>query len=650
MKVMVRVSNLVRLMMLMVSCSVGGVLASGPSVAPATANEVDSQEELKVSANVYPEAVVRHDLNANTVDGETVITRRKTVVNVGVLAIRGRLYAEHRWQPTMDWLTHQVPNTHFELMPLTLKEMAEAVKTRQVDFIITNPGQAVQLGRQYELSWLATMTTKNAVNRTNSIGSALVVRRLSPYISLEQLQGKSIAAVSENAFGGYLSMRYEVMNAGLNPQRYFSNTQFLGFPIDVSLYQLRDGNVDAAIVPVCLLENMISEGLLAGDKFRVIDSSGPDGFGCFVSTPLYPNWSFANTGRVSSLVSKQVAQALFSMPSSSDAALAAKATGWTSPVSLLAIDKLYQGLDIHPLQQPWWKEALTWLRYNQQWAWAFFVLVVVLNVYHFWLEFKFSRSKKQLEQTQNRLKEKSELLEHSQRVAVVGELGSSLAHEINQPLAAIRNYSEGGLLRLAKQKPAEEIAPIFEKIQNQVDRADGIIQRLRSMIKKRSSEKQETDLERLISETIELLDFRLSKQNITIQRNREGELYQIWIDPIGIQQAIVNLINNSADACMSHQYSTAPLEFQPTIEIRTQYSASGVIIEIIDNGVGLPQHHDQLEKAFMSTKDDGLGLGLAICRDVIDAHNGQLDLTSILPTGCKALITLPALRTDKDVT
>ncbi|MCV5854603.1 sensor histidine kinase, partial [Escherichia coli] len=113
------------------------------------------------------------------------------------------------------------------------------------------------------------------------------------------------------------------------------------------------------------------------------------------------------------------------------------------PVSLLSIDKLYQALDLHPLQQPWWSEALRWLRSHQEWAWALFMFGIVLNAYHCWLEYRFSKSKQALELTSLRLKEKSEQLEHSQRVAIVGEIGSSLAHELNQPLAAIRNYSEG---------------------------------------------------------------------------------------------------------------------------------------------------------------------------------------------------------------
>jgi two-component system sensor histidine kinase TtrS len=304
---------------------------------------------------------------------------------------------------------------------------------------------------------------------------------------------------------------------------------------------------------------------------------------------------------------------------------------------------------MHPLQQPWWKEALIWLKYNQQWAWAFFILVVSLNAYHFWLEYKFSRSKKQLEATLYKLKSKSEQLEHSQRIAVVGELGSSLAHEINQPLAAIRNYSEGGLLRISKNKPLTDIEPVFEKIQSQVDRADAIIQRLRNMIKKRSSDKSQTDIEALLTDTIELLQFRLQKHKITIERYVVGKPITLHVDPVGLQQVVVNLINNATDACNAqmHREQSATSDIgnknnEPsTIKVITEYQPDKIMLSIIDNGTGLDFTEQEVTQAFVSSKQNGLGLGLAICQDVIEDHSGQMTITSLTPHGCHVAVTLP---------
>ncbi|MDV6251749.1 PhnD/SsuA/transferrin family substrate-binding protein [Vibrio sp. EA2] len=563
----------------------------------------------------------------------------KQTVEVGVLAIRGHFYAEQRWQPTIDWLNQQTPDVHFVLHPLNLDEMGDAVKLQTMDFILTNPGQAVRLGRQYALSWMATLTSRAPQHSNYGIGSALVVRADSTYKTLQDVAGLPVAAVSEKAFGGYLTLRYQIVEMGLDPNDFFADVRYLGFPIDANLYQLRDGNVEAAVVPACLLERMQSEGLLQIGGYRVLNQQPNQGSPCAVSTPLYPNWSFAKTEKGSTLLAKRVAQVLLAMPADHPASIAAGASGWTSPVSLLSIDKLYQALDLHPLQQPWWQDAFRWLKNHQEWAWALFLFVIVLNAYHFWLEYRFSKSKQALEQTSLRLKEKSEQLEHSQRVAIVGEIGSSLAHELNQPLAAIRNYSEGGLLRLAKKRPHEDIVPVLEKIQGQVERADAIIQRLRTLIRKRSVDKAPCDIEALIDDTIELLHFRLQKQNVSIVTSCEGETHSILADAVGVQQVLVNVINNAIDACALFQEKYHTSGYQGKIALHSDYQANQLSIRVLDNGTGLQQENPT--EAFVTNKAEGLGLGLAICRDVMELHGGEFVIHSTTPHGCVVELVFP---------
>lgn len=576
---------------------------------------------------------------ADLQEQKAVQPEAKQKVEVGVLAIRGHLYAEQRWQPTIDWLNQQISDVHFVLHLLNLDEMSQAVKFQTMDFILTNPGQAVRLGRQYALSWMATLTSRAPQNSNYGIGSALVVRANSSYQTLQDVSGLPVAAVSEKAFGGYLTMRYQIVKMGLNPNDFFSDVRYLGFPIDANLYQLRDGNVEAAVIPACLLEQMQNEGLLQQGDFRVLNQQPNEHSSCAASTPLYPNWSFAKTERGSAQIAKQIAQVLLAMPPEHPAVIAAGASGWTSPVSLLSIDKLYQALDLHPLQQPWWSEALRWLRSHQEWAWALFMFVIVLNAYHFWLEYRFSKSKQALEQTSLRLKEKSEQLEHSQRVAIVGEIGTSLAHELNQPLAAIRNYSEGGLLRLAKKRPHEDIVPVLEKIQGQVERADAIIQRLRTLIRKRSVDKAPCDLQLLIDDTIELLHFRMQKQNISIVTSIEGNVRPVLVDAVGVQQVLVNVISNAIDACTLFQEKYHSSGYQGKIALHSDYQVNQLSIRVLDNGTGLQQENPT--QAFVSSKEEGLGLGLAICRDVMEMHGGEFLISSTAPHGCLVELVFP---------
>ncbi|PKH07576.1 sensor histidine kinase [Moritella sp. Urea-trap-13] len=574
---------------------------------------------------------------SNVTDAKTATKPIITTVDVGVLATRGVLEAKQRWQPTLLWLQSQIPNSEFRLHPFTLAEMETAVKQQSVDVVVTNPGQAVRLGRQYPLSWLATLNSKLG-DGTHVIGSALIVRADSHYQHLVDVSGDKIAAVASNAFGGYLTMQLRVQNLGINPTAFFSDVSFLGFPVDAIIYQLRDGYFDAAVVPVCQLESMLEEGLIKSDAFRVLDDISPDNFACALSTQLYPNWSIAKTSAISTDLAKKITRALLALPSDHAASIAAYSTGWTPPISQLSVDQLYRDLDMHPLQRPWWQEAAVWIKKNQQWAWVVFLFVLLLSVYHLILEYRFSRSERKLKATLNRLKEKNTMLEHAQRVAIVGELGSSLAHEINQPLAAILNYSQGGLLRINKGADASTIKPALEKIQQQVKRADDIVQRLRTLINKRSVAKSSCDMQVLLTDTLELLEYDLQQKHITVKRTCVGNAAPLYADMVGLQQVLLNVLNNAADACLMRAKTVL---INDEINITSDYSDDRLILTISDNGIGLTATNAELQNAFFTTKKDGLGLGLAICRDVVEAHHGKFSLAPAEPMGCCVSIILP---------
>ena len=152
-------------------------------------------------------------------------------MRVGVLATRGPALAKAQWQPLMGWLNERVPERRFALVPLELDALAEAVAQSRLDFVITNPGQSVSLARQYPLAWLATLKSP-ATGDNLAIGAALVVPAQAPYRHWRDLEGQAVAAVSENAFGGYLAYRFEAGEQGVRLERFFSTVQFTGFPLD----------------------------------------------------------------------------------------------------------------------------------------------------------------------------------------------------------------------------------------------------------------------------------------------------------------------------------------------------------------------------------------------------------------------------------
>ncbi len=559
----------------------------------------------------------------------------KAVVDIGVLATRGYSDSINRWQPTMNWLEQQIPGYYFRLHPLTLEQLSQAVAAQELDFVITNPGQSVLLARQYSLSWLATLKSRLNAGEPMQVGSALVVRSESSLQHLQDLRHKRLGIVSTQAFGGYLTLVYEARLKQIDLPSYVAEIQSLGFPLDNLLYRLRDGSIDAAVVPVCQLEQMAAEGLIDAGHYRVLDNQAPAGFACEVSTRLYPNWSMAKTSRAGQGLAKQLTLALLALPEDSEAAKMSGSLGWTTAVSQLAIDKLLKDLDLHPLQAPWWQRALQWLKAHSHWGWSLLALLVLLNGYHFWLEYSFSRRGRELAKAQRQLSENLSLLEHAQRAAVAGELGASLAHELNQPLAAIGNYCHGASVRL-QQGQLDKLPLALEQIQAEVGRAHGIIQRLRGLLKKRPPQKQLQPFSPLLSETLTLLGHELEKQAIRVDWQIVGEESPMQLDTVAMQQLLLNLLKNAIEALAEEPKA------ERIIALRLDYQSQPgkLLLEVQDNGPGLKQDGKSLMQAFTSTKKDGLGLGLVICREIAESHGGSISLQQPPEGGCLVTVVL----------
>lgn len=617
---------------------------------------------LLASAEVFAAEPLNQSVHLGLTDPEVVAQvaieePSYQVVDVGVLAIRGYKATINRWQPLMGWLETQIPNSYFRLHPLTLDELAKGVETQGLDFVITNPGQSVLLARQYSLTWLATLRSPLNNGAAMQVGSALVVRADSPYHTLSDLKGRRLGIVSKNAFGGYLTLVYEAQLKGIDLPRFVGEIIPLGFPLDNLIYQLDDKKtsterhqpLDAAVVPVCQLEQMQTEGLINIAHYRVLDNQAPAGFNCQVSTHLYPNWSMAKTNRASQSLAKSVTQALLALPEDHLAAKSADSAGWTTAVSQLAIDQLLKDLDMHPLQAPWWQRAWQWIKLHQQWAWLVLGILVLLNVYHFWLEYRFSRRGRELINTQRQLNENRALLEHAQRIAIAGELGASLSHELNQPLAAIGHYCHGAEVRLQRGTSPEELQSVLALIQQEVTRADNIISRLRNLLKKRPVSKQPLYLHELVNDTVPLLAYEFEQHQINLAVNVNGEPYLQSLDEVGMQQLLLNLLKNAFDACVQRlelepsgtEQIITQKPYTPTIDIDLRYQERILLLTVTDNGTGLTEAASLLMQAFYSTKSEGLGLGLVICRDIAESHGGTFSLESAMGGGCQAQVAIP---------
>ena len=227
-------------------------------------------------------------------------------------------------------------------------------------------------------------------------------------------------------------------------------------------------------------------------------------------------------------------------------------------------------------------------------------------------------------------------LAHVTRVATLGELTASIAHEINQPLAAVVNSASACVRWLEAQK-LEEARQSASRVIAESHRASEIIGRIRELAKKAPPQKAWLDLNDTIHEVIALLQSEVQRNAVTLETRLSDDVPRILADRIQVQQVLLNLLMNAIEAMSG--VGEGPRELCVGSE---RAAATEVVIAVRDSGPGLdPQSLALLFDAFYTTKPHGLGLGLAISRSIVEAHGGRLWATANVPRGAVVQFTVP---------
>ena len=245
--------------------------------------------------------------------------------------------------------------------------------------------------------------------------------------------------------------------------------------------------------------------------------------------------------------------------------------------------------------------------------------------------------RRQLEQATARQRDE---LAHLSRVAMVGELSGSLAHELNQPLAAILSNAQAAQRFLAQNPPrVEQLAEILSDIVKSDHRARAVIQRLRSMLRKEQAQHDRLDLNELVGESLRLMRNDLLNRGVTVDTELASALAPVSGDRNQLQQVLLNLMINGCDAM-------DPAQADRRLRLCTRRGEKGgVEFTVADRGAGIPPADlERIFEPFVTTKAKGLGLGLAICRSIIDGHGGRLWATNNADRGATLHCELPAMR------
>jgi len=220
----------------------------------------------------------------------------------------------------------------------------------------------------------------------------------------------------------------------------------------------------------------------------------------------------------------------------------------------------------------------------------------------------------------------------------LGQLTASIAHEVKQPIAAARNNASAALNFLDKQPPdLGEVRETLSFIVGDADRAGAIIDRIREHIKKAPPRNDRFDLNKAIDEVIGLARSAIAENGVSVQTRLTEGLPAIQGDRVQLQQVVLNLILNAVEAMSAVDEGVREL-----LLTTEQSPTNGVLVTVRDSGPGIdPDHIERVFEAFYTTKSAGMGMGLSICRSIIDAHGGRLWAEANEPRGAIFQFTLP---------
>jgi two-component system sensor histidine kinase TtrS len=229
-------------------------------------------------------------------------------------------------------------------------------------------------------------------------------------------------------------------------------------------------------------------------------------------------------------------------------------------------------------------------------------------------------------------------LSHISRLSMIGEMTSGLGHELNQPLAAINNYAQGCIRRIQGGKADNDsLVDALQRVSREAAKASDIIARFRRFAKKEQLQRDWVNLDSLICDAVRLSELDSAKHGVEVDLHLSGVMPQVFIDPIQIQQVIVNLVRNAIEATLETP------EGKKSVSVHVSSPDEDRIkVSVSDNGHGLlAESVDHLFQPFFTTKTNGLGMGLSLSHRIIKAHGGELSAQPNEDSGMTFCFLLP---------
>ena len=574
-------------------------------------------------------------------------------ITVGVLAHRGVENAVRLWTPTIVYLTSKLGGRDFRLVPLDLHALPAALAGDELNFILTNPGNYVELEAHHGITRIATLKNIRQGKPYKTFGAVIFARADRDDIrTLPDLRGKKFAAVDEGAFGGFQMAWRELKEAGVDPFSDFGELRFTGFPQDSIVFDVRERRVDAGTVRTDILEGLASRGAIELAEFRVLNPLISDEFPFQHSTRLYPEWAFAKARTTPEALASEVTVALLQMPEDHPAARAGAYAGWTVPLDYQPVHDLFRALEIGPYA-PSGQFTLTDVikRYP---LWLSLMLVAILFSLFLTVLVKrqvirrtseLSRSNRALEEEiaeRRRAEQESRALLQENRFLIQKSLA---VQETERRHLARELHDELGQCITAIQADAEIIRDLAQPCDSRLVTSARAIQdvsaRIYEVVHSMMQRLRPSMLDDLgLVETLkaEVDAWQARQPQTTYRLSATGDLSGLSEEVnIGIYRIVQECLTNVAKYASARRVSIRIENTGRTAadDPRQAPAAAAVSLVIQDDGVG------------MEPASRARGLGLIGMRERVEALRGTFGLVSGPGTGTTVNVSLPLTDVDE---
>ena len=555
---------------------------------------------------------------------------------VGVQETLDPIFFVETMGPTMARLRKALPGCAIKSKLLPTSDFDKVTQSREIDILMSDSGLFAYGEKRWGARELAVRQSPRTTDPSKAVSAAIIVRQdRSDIETLSDLKGRKVAAVDDSSFDGWLITQALISREGHDPDTFWGEKTFTHYREPGVAELVLYGEADAGILPACKLESLMMQHAYRKNAFRVINLQPAEFLSCARSAPLYPDVVIASLPHVSSSLLKLLTLELMSQPVSHDG------YAWTIAADFKGVDELYKTLKLGPYSylrtfnwQIFWERYMIWVLAGM--FLIFLMLVHIVRVNRL-VDLRTRQLRDSLEKQitlEHEARESRHRMAQIERAGIVSQMSSMLAHEVLQPITSLINFSTGLRIYLSRKFGDDPIVVHTSNvIVEESQRVSDIVERVRFYAKGRTSERNEISVREIVDAAVRTFSHSTTAENVTIDVDIPDSLH-VWVNRLEMELVVYNLLKNGASAMKDCETKH--------IAIHAQTDGPNVRLCVRDFGPVIDDRtFEQLCSPVISMKSDGLGLGLTLCRGIVELHSGGL-FYERAKTGLTAIVVIPA--------